>query len=75
MDAAEAEDMQAWLEETYEAVDYEKALQRAGCLSESEPDQSEAQEEDFIADESGMYMEEDSICEGKERELTYGEVT
>jgi len=74
MDAAEAEDMQAWLEETYEAVDYEEALQRAGCLSESEPDQSEAQEEDFIADESAMYMEEDSICEGKERELTYGEM-
>eukprot|EP00960_Hanusia_phi_P003164 93719-Hanusia_phi.AAC.4 len=76
VDAAEAEDIQAWLEETYEAVDYEDALQRAGCLSESESEQGEVLEEDFVADESEMHMDgEDSICEGKERELTYGEVT
>lgn len=93
--------VQVWLEDVYEAIDYEAALIRAGVLDPSNilsnegadaadgemAEVSSLEDLDSMSDFSYLPMEQDmtidhlgsgsnsgGICEGKEGELTYGEM-
>ena len=77
----EAELLQIWLENLYEAVDYEAALERAGIDFDSEFDRADEELGVTINDKQGESStwtengnEEAGQCEGKEGELTYGEM-
>jgi hypothetical protein len=73
----EANQIQCWLENVYESVDYAAALKRAGIVDDWSDEQ-----DDSGSDTEGEHYEQDiwsetdnsEVCEGKEGELTYGEM-
>eukprot|EP00961_Rhodomonas_salina_P140679 1892976-Rhodomonas_salina.4 len=68
-----AKEVQAWLEDLYDSVDYEAALIRAGVMSEGEDMQDDDDVDDVLEEEEAASDEETGEqCEGMEGELTYG---
>jgi hypothetical protein len=70
---ADTKSVQTWLEDLYEAVDYDAALTRAGVIMEEDsPVEDDA---DIEVDEvSNIASTDHAMCEGQEGELTYGEM-
>jgi hypothetical protein len=66
--------VQTWLENLYEAVDYDAALTRAGVNMEDDGPIGDDIENEVDADLKTPESPDDEMCEGQEGELTYGEM-